>query len=68
MPKLRAFGTSLGLFSRSAKKAESRKKIQQAVSRPSFVECLEDRKLLAATLAITYLGSVPTCYSLVRSL
>jgi len=59
MPKLRAFGTSLGLFSRSASKASAglRKKIQQAVSRPSFVEPLEDRKLLAATFYVATWGN-----------
>ena len=59
MPKLRAFGTSLGLFSRAAGKANARgrKKIQQAVSRPSFVEPLEDRTLLSATYFVATWGN-----------
>jgi len=58
MPKLRAVGTNLGLFSRVASKASAglRKKIQ-AVSRPSFVEPLEDRLLLSTSYYVATWGS-----------
>jgi hypothetical protein len=58
MPKLRAFGTSLGLFSRSTGKATAglRKK-KQAASRPSFVEPLEDRVLLSTSYYVATWGN-----------